>query len=412
MLMNELNAKDDHYAIQPIVHGYWIQARLPNLLMRLNDKFWSIILPLINGSKKTPQTCNPPNTPKKILLSNLANIGDVIISLSLAKAIKDYYPEVAIGFLAGSWCKGVLNNHPLLNYVHYYDHWYMNQYKKPLWFKIILNVRRSKQISRELSNVGYDAAIDLYHLFPNSIPLLWRADIPRRFGYISGGFGPFLTDPRSWEANDKQIAYNHLQLVRKLFPKIPQDIKLTSWIMRNEQINVTKKWGVESRKYIICHPSCSIMLRNWSTEKWIELKEELLSRKYTLVFTGLGTNEEELVSKIILNSPNCINLCGKLSWFEFVEVTANAMCTCSSDTGITHLAAAVNVPSVIMFGGISYYKNLQPLSDNVSIVYKKLPCVPCYRRFGCVDLECIRGAAVAEVLNAIEFWSLRMKTRE
>lgn len=398
----------NHYSIEPLVNGYWIQARLPNLLMRINDKFWQTILWLSRVFNKP--SIDKKNIPRRVLLSNLANNGDIIICLSLVNAIKEYYPEIEIGFLVGSWGKGILNNHPQVNYTHYYDHWYMKQYKKPLLSKVVLNIKISRKIVKEIKKINYDAAFDLYQQFPNSIPLLWRAGIPKRYGYISGGFGPFLTNPHPWRLNDEQIAYNYLKLIRELLPKIPLDYKLKSCVVRNNKINIKEKYGLENKKYIICHPGCSSELRIWPIAKWIELKEKLLLKNYTLTFTGQGANEEELILNIISNSSNCINLCSTLNWVEFTEVTAGALCTFSADTSITHLAAAVDVPSVVLFGGLVNYKNLEPLSDKKIIVYNMQPCIPCYRRYGCEDLECIRGTSVDQVYAAIELWAERSKS--
>lgn len=400
---------DDHYAIVPLVHGYHIQAKFPNFVIRSLDNCLSVVLPVWNYIRalfSRRSTAVVP--PKKILLANIAHNGDVIITLSLVKAIKDSYPDSEIGFLAGSWCKVILDNHPWLHHVHYFDHWRISRAKTTLIKRIITKIKTSREVVRQLKSIGYDAAIDVYHLFPNAIPLIWRAKIPVRFGFVSGGFGPMLTNPHTWRLRDKHIAYNYLDLARELLPEIPANIFLQSVLARNSVIDIGKFGALIKKQYIICHPSSGNILRNWPIEKWRTLKEKLLAQGYQLVFTGLGEQENLLIEQIIQESVGCINLCNKIQWDELVEVIANAACIFSSDTAASHVAAAVDTPSVVLIGGLVNYHNWQPLTAKTTVVYKKLPCIPCYRSFGCVDLECIRGTTVEQVLAAIQnFMSIK-----
>lgn len=386
--------------IKLLLYGYLCgYDKLP--LLWLSDKFLSLYVCFIKKCTTSQSSAVANNVPKKLLLCNTAHLGDVIISLSLVKAIKDYYPDIEIGFLAGSWCAVVLQNHPLISHTHYFDHWRISRAKFSFLKKWLIKTKTRSKTIKELKQVRYDAAIDLYHFLSNAIPLLWSAKIPKRYGYTSGGFGPLLTNPEPWVLQNKQIAYNHLVLVRKLLPNIPADISLQPILARTPTMQINKFGNLIAKKYILCHPSSGNVLRNWPLVNWIELKERLLQKKYFLVFTGRGINEHKFITQIIQNSPNCINLCNQLKWDELVEVVANAACTFSSDTAVSHITSAVNTASVVLIGGMVNYNQWQPLSKNTIIVHKNMPCLPCYRPLACDSIDCIRETTIDQVFTAI-----------
>lgn len=400
----QLEKLQTHNGSIQVCHNYLVKNKLANLFLHLNDFFWKTFISLQSffygkHSKKNQDQCL---FPQKILLANIAHIGDVIIATSIVKLIKSIKPDADIGFLIGTWAKSILQNNSKLQHIHYFDHWYLNRSNASLWTKIKRHFQTKKIALKEIKQIKYDVAVDLYAYFPNAIFLLWQSKIPVRVGYSSGGFGPLLTHQVIWQQLDQHIAYYHLKLLQQIFPDLSNNTKLKSEIFRDTNIDIAKILpnGVKAGSYVIFHPGSGSALKNWSLDRWIELKERLLREGNYLFFTGLGQNEEDMIDHIIISSPNCVNLCNKLSWQGLVEIIAQAKCLIAVDTSVLHVAAAFDVPCVGIYSGMSNYYQWQPLSTKSRVVTCKVACSPCYNGHGCEEMSCIKDISVDMVYDA------------
>jgi len=341
--------------------------------------------------------------PQKILLCNIAHLGDVIIATSILPVIKQYYPEAKIGFLAGSWAKVILHNHPLIDYKHYFDHYYLNRSKQSWWKKIFLHLSTRTIAKREITNLNYDLAIDLYAYYPSLAFFFWLMKIPRRAAYNRRAFPCLLTDPKSWQMENKHIAKYHLALVSHVLEKISRDAELKPVLAFTKDNYTFAPNLIKKQGYIILHPGSGAVLRNWPQTNWIKLKKKLLESGFTVVLTGAGSAEQDLTDEIKATDNDCINLCNKLSWDELVTVIAKAKLLVGVDSCASHITAALDTPSVVIIGGMVNYIEWQPLSRLTKVVYKNMPCVPCYNHSGCSSMECIRGVDVEQVMQAINY---------
>ena len=150
---------------------YLVQNSIGYLILANIDFFLSI--------SRIFRRKNPKNlsVPRKILLSNGAHLGDVLLSTGILRLLREIFPDIQIGFLAASWSRQILLNHPLLDHLHTVDHWKLNRSRASLREKVLHYMRTSDIAGIEIKNIGYDVAIDLYPYFPNNIP--FRVSIPR-----------------------------------------------------------------------------------------------------------------------------------------------------------------------------------------------------------------------------------------
>ena len=95
------------------------------------------------------------------------------------------------------------------------------------------------------------------------------------------------------------------------------------------------------------------------------------------------------------------NLCGQTSLVEAIDLIAACDAVVSNDSGLMHVAAAVGVPLVAIYGS-STPDYTPPLTDHAAILYRRLDCSPCFERscpFG--HTECLTGIGVDEVYRAL-----------
>lgn len=355
--------------------NYLIQNPLANYLFRQLDQ----ILSLLKIEKDFPI-----KTPQKIILSNIAHLGDVVLMTSLLPVLKKAIPNIKIGVIVGSWSESMVKNHPLIDHIHFFDHWKVARNSSSLLKKMIKTSAMKSRLVTELKKEAYDIAVECSFHFPNTIPLTYRAGIPVRLGYISGGFGQLLTHPLPWLPNQGSVANYMLTLIQKFITV--SDATLKPVLPDTPSLKIPKP-------YIVMHMGSGDAIKEWPLEKWKELAQKLSQDGHFLVFTGKGEREAKMIQEVSCG----LNLCDKLSWTECISLVRDAQALISVDTGIAHVAAAFNTPSVLIFNGIHPLDLWRPLNPNAHSITHPVPCAPCHRARGCSAMSCIKNVSVDAV---------------
>lgn len=295
----------------------------------------------------------PLQPPKKILLSNLAHLGDVVVTTALLPPLKRLYPETKIGFLIGSWSKDVLEDHPLIDRCHFVDHWRLDRSSKPLFYKMAAYMRSGRRAIREIEKEQYDWAVDLYPYFPNAAPLLWRAHIPVRIGYSSGGFGPLFTHPHLWKQKKQSILRYQCEL-------FGIDEKVSPSLIA-EPIPLPKN-------YMVVHMGTGAPSKEWPHAHWKRVVEYFAQKNYPLLFTGRGEKENRRIERMIHETGYGENYCNRLDWKQFVFLVQHARFIVSVDTAIAHIATSSETAHLMISPNIDWlWKPDNPNCKTVSI---------------------------------------------
>lgn len=376
----------------------WPRTMETHRLFSLIDSFLGLFVGYRNNGRIPP--------PRSILLVNSAHLGDLVISTSLLPVLKHAFPQVKIGFLIGSWCKAVVENHPLVNRVHYLDHWHLNRDRKPLGKKILSYTSQRQKVIPEIREQGYDVAICLRFLFFKFVPPIWEAGIPYRLGYDFGGFAPLLTHvlPLRMEFGCKHEVMYQAELLS--FLDVPE--KSYAYLWPNlppgtEQGKAEVELLLDGcRNYRVLHIGSGLKLREWPRNRWQTLARRLVEENHVLVFTGVGEYERRAIGEISNSLPNCLDACDRLSWEGLVELVRGAELVYCVETSVGHVASAVHTPSVAISGGFADPLQWKPYGDQCVLATVDLPCVPCFRRYGCNSMACVRDLSVEAVWQAGE----------
>jgi ADP-heptose:LPS heptosyltransferase len=386
-----------NYSLFPQRGIYFARSIYANIYLHLVDA----ILRLFIYISRIFVTKNIHKPARRILIANGAHLGDVIIATSVLPVLKKAIPDVQIGMLVGSWADCIVNKHPMINWVHHIDHWRLNRSRQSFLRKFNQwRQSRAKAIS-EIRKINYDVAIDLYFYYPNSIVLLWQANIPERIGYTSAGFGPLLTifsHIKMYGSNFSMIDY-HFELLKQI-PNLtlgPRSLAFPA-ISRNSFSNLTKK-VLGKNRYIILHMGSGSDKRDWPEDSWVEVASEL-GKFYRIILTGTGLREKNMISNFCLKVPSALNFCDKLSWIDFVETIANADLLIATNTAAIHIANAVGTSLIVISHGMNNIKLWYPSAQNSIVLMKPMYCAPCYRNDGCVSMECVKGLTPRIVIHS------------
>lgn len=367
--------------MSPLRGIYLIQNRWARRLMRCVDFFLKL---LIFHRREFPIV----ELPQKILVCNIANLGDVVISTAALRAIKRKYPDAKIGFLAASKSETAAKNHPLIDFVHVFDHWY----QKPSLRAIVTHLKTERRALREIRAHSYDAAIDLHPYFPNAVPLLYNTRIPVRIGYSSGGFSPLLTHSYPFADPGRYIGHAFLRLLTPFGVRSEFETPLPFY-------PIARKDSIVAEPYIVIHMGTSSPLKEWPVELWKELVRRLSGLGHRLVFTGQGEKEARAVKSVCSAATTGIDLTNRLNWIEFSQVIQQAKLLISVDSASIHLAAAASVPTVALFCGIADLRMWLPPYSRAKGMIESVPCAPCFNKRGCDSMACIRQISIDAVLE-------------
>jgi heptosyltransferase-2 len=272
-----------------------------------------------------------------------------------------------------------------------------------------------RRVARELAREQFDLAILFQNAFRAAL-LAWWAGIPRRAGYRTDARGFLLTDavrvPRAGEIPPHQSFY-YLESLRRLglletLPAAPE-VRLTADRAAEKRVErllsqVLAKPAQRPRIAVV--PGAAFgSAKRWLPERFAALAERLVERSGAAVLV-CGTAEEsflgeEIRQRLPARGWPVVSLMGLTSLEELVALLASCDLVIGNDSGVAHLAAAVGVPQITIFGPTNPDRT-RAMSSRNWIVQKRVSCSPCELRECPVDHRCMRGIGVEDVWEAVE----------
>ena len=119
--------------------------------------------------------------------------------------------------------------------------------------------------------------------------------------------------------------------------------------------------------------------KRWPVRHFAGLARELAARGRSIWI--VGSDQDQALGEAIVQSAGAssINLCGRTTLEEAIDVLASAEVVVSNDSGLMHVAAATGRPLVALYGSSSP-AHTPPLASDAAIIKLDLPCSPCFKR--------------------------------
>ena len=265
-------------------------------------------------------------------------------------------------------------------------------------------------LAAELRARKFDVAL----LFQNAFDaawLAWRAGVPERIGYARDGRGVLLTKsiptpkPGQIPAHEK---FYYLELLRRagFIDQLPDDAHIALYVSdasRQRGAEILAEAGARPTAHRIAVGAGASYgsAKCWPPERFAKTLNTFLQQSDTDVIL-FGTAAEAAVSEAItrgLVRPP-INLTGRTAIEELPGLLSECDVFLGNDSGAMHVAAAVGLPVVAVFGPTDPY-GTAPVTPRATIVQQKPYCSPCFLRRCPTDHRCMRAVTPEMVESAL-----------
>ena len=290
---------------------------------------------------------------KKLLIIRVGAIGDVVHTTALFRAIKKYRPEIEIHYLTSELVKPLLIEDKDIDKV----------YTSPKKFKLFSN--EVKELANELKKENYDAVINL------------QPSLKLRYLTFLAGIKKCSLYKKSFKFH---AVTNFWRTGLKFFPEMKEEKELKLYLPKTAVDFAKDKVKDFKRPLIVVNAGGVFSKRQGRTypvEKWIEVANKLQEKYDGTVILNGASEDREFLSPLN-NIKNSVNFIGELSLVNSCAVIGQADLMLSGDSGPLHIATALGVKSVGLYGSMPANRT-GCYSSGINIVSKK-SCVPCNRR--------------------------------
>ena len=335
----------------------------------------------------------------RILIVAPSWIGDTLLAQPLLRRMHDRLGRVSIDALAPPWCGPLLARMPEIDEV----------IPSPFAHGE-LKLRARWKLGRELAQRHYDQAIVLPNSFKSTL-IPFFADIPLRAGYVGEWrYGVLNLVHKLDQAKLPLMAERYAQLAEKPgaelqrpLPPVRLEVDPVNTARTTSRLHLDR-----SRPIAVFCPGAEYgPAKRWPARHFAALARELSKRDYAIWLIGSG-KDAELGEEIRAQSGGvCENLCGKTDLASAIDLLSCAAVVVSNDSGLMHVAAALEKPLIALYGSSSP-DHTPPLSlssqpELARIVKIDIECSPCFaRECPLGHFKCMNDLLPAQVLAEID----------
>jgi lipopolysaccharide heptosyltransferase II len=309
---------------------------------------------------------------KKILIAGPAWVGDMVMAQCLFKLIKHQQPASTIDVLAPAWSLPLLSRMPEVE----------GSIVMPLGHAQ-LGLRERYRLGKMLRAKQYDQAIVLPNSFKSSL-VPWWANIPVRTGWRGEMRYVVLNDLRYLDKKKYPLMIERFMALG-LLPNeaLPHEYPIPRLqILEDSQNKTLANHPLDSPTapvLALCPGAEFGPAKRWPEAYYADIANAKLDAGWQVWIFG-SPKEEDAANRIMqLTHHRCVNLAGRTTLDAAIDLLGLAAAVVSNDSGLMHIAAALNKPLIAVYGPTSA-DFTPPLHQKAVILSAKIECQPCFAR--------------------------------
>ncbi|MEM8727106.1 MAG: lipopolysaccharide heptosyltransferase II [Chlamydiota bacterium] len=335
--------------------------------------------------------------PRSIIVRMPNWLGDSVMATPILIDLKKSFPKAAITAVGGENVAPLLEHDPAVDTV--------VRFKRPSKRRIFRRCERN--LAAHLKGRSYDLGI----LLTNSLSSAWRfrrGGVKNIIGYRSDGRRFLLSHPLPFPTKRKEqhlvITYKELLAplgiaVSETFPRLvvlPKEVE-----SGREKIN---RFDLPpDAKLIGINPGSAFgTAKCWLFERFGQVAKKLVEAdpRHVVLFFGDGAHGQLTGNSCVDLPKRVINLTARTTLRELLALIKICSVLLTNDSGPMHIADALAVPLIALFGSTSPIAT-GPYRQSRNVIRKKVRCSPCFKRVCPIDFRCMKKIEVEEVTEAV-----------
>jgi heptosyltransferase II len=340
----------------------------------------------LKTNKKLPQ-----DGINNILIRGTNWIGDAILTIPAVLSIRATYPHAHIAVLAKPWVADIYRLFSDINEVIIYENEYDNAWGV---FRLAGILKKRK----------FDEAILLQNAIEAAI-MTRAAGIPIRAGYNSDGRRILLTHSvrRSGEINKLHQTDYYLEMVKALgCVSVNKEMHLETKINKRHAQDIMQKYLPDQQKGIIgIAPGATYgPAKRWFPARFAAVADKIADTcGFRVIILGGKTDKGTAEEVRGLARNELLNLAGETNLEEAVYLISQCRLFLSNDSGLMHVAGAMNIPTIAVFGSTNP-ATTSPVGNRSVVIRREVSCSPCLKETCPTDFRCMESIYVDDVFAA------------
>jgi ADP-heptose:LPS heptosyltransferase len=283
--------------------------------------------------------------PKKIAIFRALQIGDLLCAIPAVRALKNAYPEAEITLLGMPWAESFVRrfSHYFSGFIHFPGY--------PGLPEQAFQVDKFISFLQESNRQEFDLVIQMHGNGSIINPIMGMLGAKKTAGFCEPG--RYRPDPELFMHYPEGLheIERHLSLIQFLGISA-QENQLEFPVNQEEHYSfeqLCKAYDLQPKKYVCVHSGARDTRRWWPPQQFAQVADSLVEKGYDVVLTGTEIERGTVEQVARLMRYPAINCVGKTDLGTLAVLIKNAKMLFSNDTGVSHIAAAVQTPSVVIF---------------------------------------------------------------
>jgi heptosyltransferase-2 len=327
--------------------------------------------------------------PKKILIRGPNWVGDAVLAIPALKAVRSNFPKAEITLLVRPWVAGLFTSAPFVDRV-----W---TEAKPT------KLADWTRITRDIRAFEFDLALVLPNSFESAL-MMFLARIPNRVGYATDGRAWMLTDSIEPSLEAQHQVHYYLDLAKAIRAETDSpsiEIQATAEERENARMLLAEEGIGRGTRFLVLNAGAAYgSAKRWHDDRFAAVAD-ILSEEMNVGVAMIGSEAERPIAEQIrlrMKRPGAV-LSGRTSLETLIGVLAESCLMITNDSGPMHIAAALGVPTVAVFGSTDE-RVTSPFGARARVVKNPVECSPCLLRECPIDHRCMNGVSVEDVCKA------------